>query len=120
MILENTFSKKCRKIVKLETQKDRGTVVGENLGEIRPIGGESSKMRNSPKWGSSKDDSGKYILKSAAESLNRKSRKTLVIVVGENLTEIRPLGTEARKWQNIKNGGSSEVMIPENTPREMA
>ena len=48
------FSKKCRKIVKLEKRKPIVIVVGENQPEIRPIGGASSKMGNSPKWGSSK------------------------------------------------------------------
>ena len=42
-------------------------------------------------------------------------KKALVIAAGGNLTEIPPLQTEARKWQNLKKRGSSEVMILENT-----
>ena len=40
--------------------------------------------------------------------------------MGGNLEEIRPLGTEAQKWKNLKKWGSSEVAIMENTFQKMA
>ena len=70
------------------------------------------------------DDSGKYFLESddSRKYFSENSRKvvklgkwkSLVIIAGVNLAEIRPLLALTQKWRNLKMG-SPEVMIPENT-----
>ena len=43
------------------------------------------------------------ILFKSRKTVKLERRKAFVISAAENLTEIRPLGTEAQKWRNFKN-----------------
>ena len=60
-------------------------------------------------------DSGKYFSENSRKVVKLEKCKSIVIVVGVNLAEIRPLLTLTQKWRNFKKMGSSEVAIPENT-----
>ena len=100
--------------------------MGENLTEIHPVGRRPENGKISKKMGIARsDDSGKYFLKSndSGKCFSENSRKvvklekwkSIVIVAVGNLSEIRPLLTPPKKWQNSKKWGSSEVMIQGNT-----
>ena len=51
------------------------------------------------------DDSGEYFSEYTRKVVKLETLKLLVIVMGGNLAEIRPLGTDARKWKNLKKMG---------------
>ena len=73
-------------------------------------------------------DSGKYFSENSRKVVKLEQRKSLVIVAGGNLAEIRPLLALTQNWRNLKKGASEvailensfpEVMILENTFRKI-
>ena len=74
------------------------------------------------------DDCGKYFTENSRKVVKLERRKSLVIVAGVNLAEIRPLLALTQKWRNLKMGSSegmilgdtfSKMMIPGNAFREI-
>ena len=103
VILGNTFQKSAvnRKIGKSEALV---IVVGGNLTEFRLIGAQAQKWEI-PKMGLiESDDYGKYFSKKFRKIVTSGKQKPLVIVAVENLTEIRPIGGKAQKWEIPQNG----------------
>ena len=104
----------------MEKAKSLVIAAGGNLAEIHPPGAGAQKWKISKNGIVRSDDSGKYFPESdnsgksfqnnVAKSYNRKA-KSLVILVGENLAEIHPLGADGRIMAKSQKLGSSEVMI---------
>ena len=74
---------------------------------------------DSGKYFAKSDDSGKYFSENSRKVVKLEHRKSLVIVAGVNISEIRPLLELTQKWRNLKMG-SSEVMILGNTFSKVA
>ena len=97
-------AQRSRKAVKLEKWKPLVIVAGGNLAEIRPLltlprNSESSKMGIARSG-----DSGKYFSGNTRKVVKLEKWESLVIVVGGNLAEIRPLLTIGQKYRKFKMG----------------
>ena len=73
---------------------------------------------DSEKYFPKSGDSGKCFSENSRKVVLSERRKSLVIVAGGNLEEIRPLLALTQKWRNLKMG-TSEVVILGNTSSEV-
>ena len=91
-------------------------LVGENMTEIRPPLALAQNCQFWPRCDSSKVAIQEIVSGNFRKAAKLNNRKSLVIEVVENLTEIRPPLALAQKWRFFKKWDSSEVMFRKIVP----